>query len=119
MATRNIVQHPNSQNTRGNLKLIPSQKSPANSSRVSPIRLAKSGNSAAPSRTQMTFLRAALPPGALHIFHAQRYGNGVGFSTACPFCDKKPPQDVKMTGARRRWQAAHLAVVHVKGELPG
>ena len=118
MATRNLIHQPNPLNTRGSLKVIPSQKSLGSTSKVSPIRSVKSANSAAPSRTQMTFLRAALPPGALHIFHAQRYGNGVGFSTACPFCDKKPPQDVKMTGARRRWQAAHLAVVHVKGELP-
>ena len=66
-------------------------------------------------RTSMIFLQGSLPSGALNLFSVRRSGRGFGVSTACPFCDAKPPKDLPShrTDLRRRWQAAHLAM-HVK-----
>lgn len=84
-----------------------------NSSLSSRLQLVSSKKNATNLRSKMTFLRSTLPAGSLNIFNFKRAGSGFGMSNTCPFCDEKPPFGIKPWN-RRRWQAAHLAVVHVK-----
>ncbi len=76
-------------------------------------RSAKSSLPVISLRSRMTFLQRSLPAGALSIFSSRRAGSGYTIPTHCPFCEEYPPAHIK-SHQRRRWQAAHLAVVHVK-----
>lgn len=79
-------------------------------------RSAKSKAGSSRSQHKTISLRSTLPPGSLEIFMVRRVGLNDGISNTCPFCDEPPP--MAEPWRRRRWQMAHLAVVHVKGELP-
>lgn len=78
----------------------------------SPIYLAGSNHSSAPTRKARERLQLSLPKGWQNFFGVRRAGRHWGLSITCPVCQLRPGVEIH-PWQRWRWLSAHIAAEHM------